>query len=61
MEDVFNIFDNQDEPSLQGVLMILNHMRYIFCSDKKRTVYWIILLFSEFTTTTFFSITNKFI
>ena len=35
MEDVLNIFDNQDEPSLQGVLMILNHMRYIFCSDKK--------------------------
>ena len=35
MDDVLNIFDNQDEPSLQGVLMILNHMRYIFCSDKK--------------------------
>ena len=35
IDDVLEIFDNPDNVQIPNLMMILNHIRYIFCSDKK--------------------------
>ena len=35
IEEVLNIFDNPDNIQIPNLMMILNHIRYIVCSDKK--------------------------
>ena len=35
IDDVLQIFDNPDNVHIPNLMMILNHTRYIFCSDKK--------------------------